>query len=941
MGGTLWRRRSSPSRNDVLCDAAGTRGGKRVSRRARRRTICWVLGATLLPLLAYGDVVFAGRSICAGLGVAGVDGLHPPPGPAPAGVSDQVRLDLGASSWAFEPWARVVHRQLAMGQLPLWNPFQGLGTPLLANGQSAVGDPLLLPVRLHPTPLGWDIAFLAAFALGGAVTFLYLWHLGWCRAAALTGAAVFVLNGWFIQESNNHFVRSYLYLPALLLCVDLTAEKSSWPRITGLALVVAGNLLVGMPEVSVIVLGMAAAYALWRIVQVPSWRRALALTAGGAVGVLMALPLLLPLLHYLSFAYSTHAPGFQRGLQFDGDASRLLGWVLPFLRGQPLADLAVGGYTGARTWVGCAAVVLALAALTARDRPPGDPTWFMSGATLTLVFKQFGVPPVQYLGSLPGLDAVAFNQWLPPAISFTVAVLAAGGADALLRRRVDQQRFVAVLALASGGLAFLLHLNADALRVGWPYSTARSLAVGLVAGLLVIFAVAAQRRPWAGWLASATAVAEISLLAPHGIYQPRYDTLKEPAWSSTVPITATDRVDGLDGQLYPDTASALGLEDIRSLDALYPRRYVRYVQDFIAPGIQSRFVGTYAYTAEERSGGHIAGNPMFDLLGVRWVLADVSLPDDQALPRVLGDPASAAKADVVTLAGTSHLALLHDPAHPLTVPVVETTPAPVTVVYGLASGNPTTAHLVVDATTSTTTTTVWSGTAATTDGHPIWTTATFSLPPTTRSLSLHLFSPDPHALAAWAQVRIGSPQFHGLGTYAYTTVFQNTHSLPRAFVVHHVTTVATPDAAQTFFLHHSLRLPDGALHVTTFDPARQVVVEAPNPPPTTSCGPPEVGHIHQDDASVVVDVDVHCPGVLVVSDTYTPGWSATVNDHPAPVLPADIALRAVPVPPGHDHVVLHYDAPGLRPGVAAATTAIVALGLTGLAQRRRRRQHPG
>jgi hypothetical protein len=47
-------------------------------------------------------------------------------------------------------------------------------------------------------------------------------------------------------------------------------------------------------------------------------------------------------------------------------------------------------------------------------------------------------------------------------------------------------------------------------------------------------------------------------------------------------------------------------------------------------------------------------------------------------------------------------------------------------------------------------------------------------------------------------------------------------------------------------------------------------------------------------------------GFLVVSDCYVPGWRATVDGHPAPILLADGAFRAVPIPPGSHQVVMHY-----------------------------------
>src|SRR5204863_99687 len=78
---------------------------------------------------------------------------------------DGIRVDRGSAPWQTTPWAQVTHRSYARGQWPLWNPFQGAGEPLAANVQSAVFDPLLLAVHLHPTTLVWDRTYLFVFAL--------------------------------------------------------------------------------------------------------------------------------------------------------------------------------------------------------------------------------------------------------------------------------------------------------------------------------------------------------------------------------------------------------------------------------------------------------------------------------------------------------------------------------------------------------------------------------------------------------------------------------------------------------------------------------------------------------------------------------------------------------------------------------------------------------
>ena len=47
-------------------------------------------------------------------------------------------------------------------------------------------------------------------------------------------------------------------------------------------------------------------------------------------------------------------------------------------------------------------------------------------------------------------------------------------------------------------------------------------------------------------------------------------------------------------------------------------------------------------------------------------------------------------------------------------------------------------------------------------------------------------------------------------------------------------------------------------------------------------------------------------GYLVIADSFVPGWSATEDGRPIPILRADVAFRAVPVWPGTHEVVMRY-----------------------------------
>lgn len=81
---------------------------------------------------------------------------------------------------------------------------------------------------------------------------------------------------------------------------------------------------------------------------------------------------------------------------------------------------------------------------------------------------------------------------------------------------------------------------------------------------------------------------------------------------------------------------------------------------------------------------------------------------------------------------------------------------------------------------------------------------------------------------------------------------------------------------------------------------------------------------------VVVEVAADAPALLALSEMWYPGWQATVDGAPAPLLRAYNTLMAVPVPAGAHTVELRFDPPSVKIGLAVSGLAL-ALVVAGLA----------
>jgi uncharacterized membrane protein YfhO len=86
---------------------------------------------------------------------------------------------------------------------------------------------------------------------------------------------------------------------------------------------------------------------------------------------------------------------------------------------------------------------------------------------------------------------------------------------------------------------------------------------------------------------------------------------------------------------------------------------------------------------------------------------------------------------------------------------------------------------------------------------------------------------------------------------------------------------------------------------------------------------------------VVVQGDAPGEAVLVVNDAFWPGWEATIDGAPAPILAADGFVRAVRWPPGRHRLEMRYQPPELARGLLLSLAGLAAVALASWRLRQR------
>lgn len=111
-------------------------------------------------------------------------------------------------------------------------------------------------------------------------------------------------------------------------------------------------------------------------------------------------------------------------------------------------------------------------------------------------------------------------------------------------------------------------------------------------------------------------------------------------------------------------------------------------------------------------------------------------------------------------------------------------------------------------------------------------------------------------------------------------------------------------------------------NVDALGPDRPIVEDPDRPLPADAevTGTAEI--VDELPERLVIRTEADGDAYLILADTYDPGWSATVDGDPAPVRPAYVNFRAVPVPAGRHEVVFRYTPAGFRIGL---TVSVVGL----------------
>jgi len=142
-----------------------------------------------------------------------------------------------------------------------------------------------------------------------------------------------------------------------------------------------------------------------------------------------------------------------------------------------------------------------------------------------------------------------------------------------------------------------------------------------------------------------------------------------------------------------------------------------------------------------------------------------------------------------------------------------------------------------------------------------------------------------------------------------------------------------PDPMPHVFVAPRTRAGEGIPGLATlidpeFDFRSEVLIPAGAPPgPAAATGTSRVVDARSD--RLTLDVDTPAGGYVVVLESYDPGWRATIDGVPTPVVPANVLFRGILAPRGIHRVEMAYRPPGLVAGLVLSALSVVLLAVLG------------
>lgn len=539
---------------------------------------------------------------------------------------------------------QIPSRQLSLellkkAELPLWNPYQMAGYPLLGNIQSAPFYPLNILFFLLPFVPAWTIFIMLEQILGGIFMFFYLRNRSLSQEASIFGGLAFSFSGFFIAWLEwGTIAHTALWIPLGLLAIDkiLISKSNYWYGLFCLSLVC--SFLAG--HLQTFIYG----FLLWILYFLYYWykdrnKRILLFTIFTLfVGGIITFPIWYAQLNLILLSARNVDLTWQK-----------LGWFIPlaqliqFFAPDFFGNPATGNYWGVFNYgefigyIGMAPLIFAVLALFSKKRK--DVLLWGGLVIICLILAtQNPLAQLPYTFSIPFFSSAQPTRLLV-LVDVALAILAAIGFETISR---SKEKLLKPIILVLGFIAIIVYgfvlLSVHNFSVSDFTVTKRNLIVPsalffLTFGVLLFSQVIPPaKRRILFYLVIGVTVADLLFFA--GKYTPfapteyYYPTTKALAYLTE--HAGQSRIMTTTRQIFsPNIATMYHLQSVDGYDPLYIMRF----GEMMAASERGKADISTPFGFNRIVVSNKINSPIIDLLGVKYILS-LTERDDPKLNKV-------------------------------------------------------------------------------------------------------------------------------------------------------------------------------------------------------------------------------------------------------------------------------------------------------------------
>lgn len=147
----------------------------------------------------------------------------------------------------------------------------------------------------------------------------------------------------------------------------------------------------------------------------------------------------------------------------------------------------------------------------------------------------------------------------------------------------------------------------------------------------------------------------------------------------------------------------------------------------------------------------------------------------------------------------------------------------------------------------------------------------------------------------------------------FSWLYKIDNPIPRAYIVNR----SSVEQASQRILRRLLQ--------SSFDPAQEVVLDQSIPIEPKGRLEAAATIVDYSDQQVIVQASLNDAGILVLADSYYPGWKAYIDGKEETIRRANLFFRAVPLPAGDHRVEFRYEPRSFAIGLAISISTVVAI----------------